>query len=202
PDGVTTVPETQVQVHSADYSFFASTSSNASGVYRLSVPAGSYVLTAEPPFGSTSYARSANVDVVVGADGSIVSPTSPVNVRLTTPNVAGRVLEAGGAAGAVPNARVQVRTQNYSYMTDTFSDSDGAYRLSVPPGTYALTADPPFGSSQFGRSAGIALTVAPDGTVASPPSLDVRLTTPNVSGTVLEPGVSTGAVPNARVQVR
>ncbi|HEY8203060.1 MAG TPA: fibronectin type III domain-containing protein [Actinomycetota bacterium] len=200
--GTDVVRNARVQVRTQNFSYFTDTFSDSDGNYRLSVPPGTYLLTAEPPFGSSRFGRSAEVALTVGSDGTVTSPAS-LDVRLTTPNVAGRVLEPGGSTDPVPNARVQVRSLDYAFFTDTFTRSDGTFSLTAPRGTYVLTAEPPPGTTDFGRSDDIRLAVTPGGDLTTSAPLDpVRLTTPNLSGRVLEPAPGTGAVANAQVQVR
>src|SRR5207247_3447771 len=92
--------------------------------------------------------------------GGDVTPSAPLDpVRLTTPNVSGRVLEPAPGTGTVANAQVQVRTRSFSFFTFAQSGSAGQFAMNVPPPAYVLTASPPFGSP-LGRSAAASLDFA------------------------------------------
>lgn len=110
----------------------ASTQTDSSGVYRFSLPAGAYSVTASA-VGYASQTQSATV---------LPSMTVPLNFALSPTVISGLVLDATSCAVrclGIPNATVSLRPGG---MTTT-TDATGAFSFTVNPGPYTVTASAP-----------------------------------------------------------
>src|SRR5205814_930484 len=94
-----------VSVHDDQWTTNVGTQSGADGSFRVSVPAGTWTVTVDPPSDSTTVARAETV-VTVASDGTVTP--SPLVVRMAAPNVSGYVLEPGTGGSPIANAHVDV----------------------------------------------------------------------------------------------
>jgi hypothetical protein len=150
------------------------------------------VVSAQPSAGS-DYSSSLETSLVI-ADAN---DTATLDIRLTSPNISGTVLDATGTT-PVEGAHVNVRNDASGFFAGVQTDDAGRFRLFAPQGTYQLQADPPSGSSEA-ASEEMNIVVQSDGT--GPTDLEVTLANPNVTGVVLKPGTSTERVGNAHVSI-
>jgi hypothetical protein len=125
----------------------------ASGTYRVKFtdPSGTYVTGWYSTSGFTTAAASATPIQVSSGD------VAGINVSMTT----GRVL-SGMVTGAdgMPLESIHARVQGSGVDQFTSTDSNGAFDLTVPPGTYTLFLDDWTGSYQSGYYDGAGSTVA------------------------------------------
>ena len=189
------------------------TSTDASGVFSMSLPSGRWELMVNPPWGSAT-ASATNVDIVV--DGAYfclgtnvcteenrVVGDGGVSVILSAPNVTGAVKFANNAPAG--NTWIEVRrydsgTGRYDWSSDLPGvnvNFDGTFATTLPDGDYRLTANPPWGNTTATR-ASLDITVDGDAVCltvnkASCGDNDVNpivitLGSPNVNGTVTAGG--------------
>ncbi len=210
PDGITPVSNTGIQVFNTTtqqpLNIWAGT--DQSGKYALNLPDGSYSLTAMPPFDNSGGFGTGSVNITVSG-GALTGATNPVNIDLTTPNVHGFVYAPGTTTG-MPGVGINVQdTASGQYLPGSFAGTDGsgAYSLTLPAGTYTLTAFPPFGGGT--TTSPTSCTVSISGTPAAVTTFtgtgctqngtdeDITFASPNVSGVVTSSGT---AVANAFVE--
>jgi hypothetical protein len=124
-----------------------STNTNQSGVWAMSLPAGTYKIKAKTPWGTASFGDSdSSGNVVVDASG--VATTVPGGsqtadsflMRLKAPTWSGTVKNPAGTAG-IPNARVCLLLNNNWNCNN--ADSTGAWALSAPTGFTTFTGTNP-----------------------------------------------------------
>jgi len=178
---------------------FTSTNTDMSGHYRTFVPDGTWVFTAQPPFGDSNDATNSITVVVSGGVITMIngSPSSgPANITLLATNLSGTVLESNGSTPAA-NTNVQVQQQNSPNGTFTNTDSSGHYGVHVADGTWTVTAAPPTGDSTDAQTS---ITVVVSGGVitsinGSPSSgpANITLQVANLTGTVFESNGTTPA---------
>lgn len=124
-----------------------STSTNSSGAWAMSLPAGTYKIFARAPWGSSTYGGSDGIgNVVVDATGATTSvpaglTASSFTIRLKAPTWSGVVKNPAGT-GVVPNARICLRLNNV--YTCVNADSNGAWALSAPTGFTSFTGTNPY----------------------------------------------------------
>ena len=164
------------------------------GHYGLHVPDGTWVITAQPPFGDTADAPTSVTVTVSG--GVITSGPNPPNITLQTANVSGTVTKSASAGGgAAQNANVFAQEQGSSNQTDTNTDMSGHYGLYLPDGTWVITAHPPIGDS---TDAPTSVTVTVTGGVITsgpnPPNITLNEKTAT-SFTITANASSTASVP-------
>ncbi len=210
PDGITPVSNTGIQVFNTTtqqpLNIWAGT--DQSGKYALNLPDGSYSLTAMPPFDNSGGFGTGSVNITVSG-GALTGATNPVNIDLTTPNVHGFVYAPGTTTG-MPGVGINVQdTASGQYLPGSFAGTDGsgAYSLTLPAGTYTLTAFPPFGGGT--TTSPTSCTVSISGTPAAVTTFtgtgctqngtdeDITFASPNVSGVVTSSGT---AIANAFVE--
>ncbi len=109
-------------------------------------------------------------------------------LRYSTGNVVGRVLKPGTSSETVGRTNGSVRLISSTNSSGEWfrTNKDGRFSLQLPPGTYELSAEPPYNRSlnssdvyTTGRST---IVVGSDGQLVG--SADVRLTEPNLQGFV------------------
>lgn len=183
-------PNVQVQTASGDYVTYAS--SDVSGGFSVHLEDGTYRLVATGVPGTPYGSASATITVA----GAAVHQ----DLSLPAANVTGHVLAPDGGALALSgteNVFVQVEDATGNYIQDgpagASAANDGAYALTLPPGTYTLVAGPDnVASATPGKAV---VTVSASGSV----SQDIQLTRPQLTGTVVD---GSGApVENASVEV-
>lgn len=187
PDG-NRVAEAEVQLRTGDYSFSDWGRAGADGAFGFYVEAaGQYVLSASPSWGSTDpVGDSAEVEVTVElVDGrpTVTSPNPPIELRLRAANVSGTVEDPYGQP--VENSSVQIRSEDHSFWDWAHTDQNGDFRLALAPGRYVFVAEPAWNSTDLGRSEEVTVEVTESGMVPDP--LVLALTTPNVTGSVVDP---------------
>jgi hypothetical protein len=124
-----------------------SASTNSSGVWALSLPAGTYKIKARAPWGTATYGDSElSGDVVVDSSGAATTvpggdqTAASFLVRLKAPTWSGLVKNPAGTA-VIPNARVCLLLSNN--WTCTNADNSGAWALSAPTGFTSFTGTNP-----------------------------------------------------------
>ena len=124
-----------------------SANTNQSGVWSMSLPAGTYKIKARTPWGTSSFGDSdSSGNVVVDASG--VATTVPGGsqtaesflMRLKAPTWSGTVKNPAGTAG-IANARVCLLLNNNWNCVN--ADSTGAWALSAPTGFTSFTGTNP-----------------------------------------------------------
>ena len=124
-----------------------SANTNQSGVWAMSLPAGTYKIKARTPWGTSSFGDSdSSGNVVVDASG--VATTVPGGsqtaeafiMRLKAPTWSGTVKNPAGTAG-IANARVCLLLNNNWNCVN--ADSTGAWALSAPTGFTSFTGTNP-----------------------------------------------------------
>jgi hypothetical protein len=133
-----------------------STNTNSSGVWSMTLPAGTYKVFAKTPWGTSTYGGSEGVgDVVVDASGTATTVPAGLSanaftIRLKSPTWSGTVKNPAGTA-VVPNARVCLRLSNVWNCVN--ADSNGAWALSAPTGFTSFTGTNPYLeiNDDFGR---------------------------------------------------
>ncbi|MGD0746322.1 MAG: carboxypeptidase-like regulatory domain-containing protein, partial [Acidimicrobiales bacterium] len=107
--GGAAAPNTNVQAQEQNSPNGTSTQTDSSGHYRLFVPDGTWVITAQPPNGDTTDAATSITVTVSG--GTIISGPNPPNIILQKVNLSGTVYESDGTTPAA-NTNVQLQEQN------------------------------------------------------------------------------------------
>lgn len=143
----------------------------STGKFGFLLPAGDYLLQAQPPYGVTHLA-SGTASVTAGA--TEVS----VDVTLRQPNVGGEVRDTSGAL--LSNSYVEVFDTTRSTYLQGANAAQGRYALFLQPGTYRLTARPPYGSSGMVATS-ITVTVEKD---VQALGHHITLSQPNLTGVV------------------
>jgi len=118
------------------------TISDAAGNFNLSVPAGSYKMVAADPLrifanGYVDDANSFNAEEAVTVTSGDFSNAIHIPLHRAG-TVSGRVTDAGGAP--LPRIGVAAYYADGSQRTVTQTDSDGAYFLLLPPGSFRIGA--------------------------------------------------------------
>ena len=191
---------------------FANTDNN--GNFAISLPAGTYQLTAQPSFDNTSHNASATVTVVIATNGTVTSATNAsgasvlvsgnVVVQLVSPTVFGQVLDpSGGAVSNVPISVVNNATQQFLNSGFTGTDQSGNFALVLPNGSYTVTAQPPFDNVNGFGVGSTAITVAGGVLTGATNPIVISLTRANVHGFVWAPGMTgTQGVANIGINVQ
>jgi len=218
------------------YRWVGGSNSSGQGTFGISTIAygvGRYRLEVNPPWSSTLSRFSK--DIVVASDGTFgvcsstsdeVCSGSPTNFVLSFPtsNLAIRVCDKNGTGSTctgVSNAYVNIFLSSGAQVTGSNTNSLGLARFSLEDGSYRGEANPNWTNPDGTRVnfnftiAGGVLTTPTSATGAvvdvdrssSPRQLDVRLGSPNVSGTVKydsdsNPATPTVTMANAWVSVR
>lgn len=173
------------------------TGTDQSGNFALVLANGSYTVTAQPPFDNVNGLGVGSTTITV-AGGVLTGATNPIVISLTKANVHG-VVWAPGMTGkqGVANIGINVQSSSGQYLPGDFAGTagDGSFSLTLPPGTYTLTAFPPPGLGSDVVSS-ITVTVASDGTT-TPSSTDITLKSANITGTVTS---ASGPMVNVFVQ--
>jgi len=170
---------------------------DAAGAFSIALPPGTYILSAEPPRegAGSEYADSVSqtVEVTAGVTNDVGT------ISLTTPVLTGQVTAPDGTT-PVANARVEVRTEDWSTHKDTFTDEQGNFRIGgLPDGTYILSAEPPREGAGSEYTGSVSRTVEVTAGVTNDVGT-ISLTTPQIYGKVTLPDGTT-PVANARVEV-
>jgi len=180
--GATTVPLANVQVTAIGivntFPFFPefSATTNASGAYTISVPAGNYTLRFTPPAGSMHVAEYWNDKTRGSADLLTVESFVPVTGLATTLSLANSI--AGNVKGIansnVVSAVVSLYTVNGDFVASAMTDDSGNYVLvGLAAGNYKLRFGPPIGTGYIAEwwdnksSLALADTVTVSGGVAA-----------------------------------
>lgn len=210
---VTTTPQTTTTTNVETLSAMStSTASTALDVYELKINA---------PYDNSNLWVPIIRYVSIDADGVIKSCTTREctssssmsfnassgtydlgELRYSTGNVVGRVLKPGTGTETVGRTSGNVRAITVGAVTNEWfqTNSEGKFSLQLPPGTYELTAEPPFNrtssSSDVYTTGRSTIVVGSDGQLVG--GADVRLTEPNLQGFVR---AGTQTVPYAYVQI-
>jgi hypothetical protein len=138
-------------------------STNSSGDYAMSVPAGRWRLTYNPPYGTSSYARTTREIVVTSTDvcllSNAVNSTCPgtkilpgaMNVSLATPNYSGVVKNPDTTVS--PWTSVQIQKLNsttgyWEWSNGMSTDSLGRFSVNLTESkTYKMIFDASFSAS-------------------------------------------------------
>ncbi|HCJ52937.1 MAG TPA: hypothetical protein DHV25_04440 [Candidatus Kerfeldbacteria bacterium] len=125
-----------------DHTVNENTSTDQNGVFRFpTIPSGSYTIVCRPellPFTS-------NVPKTVNVTSGVLLNAG--TIKLTIPQVQGVVLAPGGST-PVPNAWVNVHTQDWSVNQGANTDQSGLFRVGgLPAGTYQIDVNPPWGTN-------------------------------------------------------
>jgi 5-hydroxyisourate hydrolase-like protein (transthyretin family) len=120
----------------------ANTISDASGNFRLNVPAGSYKVVAADPMnifaaGYVDDANSFTAEQAISVKSAVVSADIHIPLHRAG-TVSGRVTDAAGAP--LPGITVVAYNADGSQRTFTRTDSNGAYSLLLPPGSFRIGA--------------------------------------------------------------
>ncbi|HWQ96078.1 MAG TPA: S-layer protein domain-containing protein [Candidatus Methylomirabilis sp.] len=140
-------PVANAYVYTSDPGY-GSAFTDINGNYRISgLPAGDYLISVSPPYGSDLTGNSTNVSI---SPGEIVT----TNIILQTGGIIiGSVTSFNGTA--VANAYVSASGPGYG---STSTDINGNYRISgLPAGDYSVYAYPPYGSDLAGNSTNISV---------------------------------------------
>ncbi|MGO9457941.1 MAG: beta strand repeat-containing protein, partial [Acidimicrobiales bacterium] len=182
------------------------TMTNTVGHYGLFLSHGTWNVTANPPMGDTVDATM-SVTVTVNTSGVVTKCTGvgcggtlpTVDIHLQMANVAGTVFMSNGTPAA--NAQLFASPQFGGAGTGTSSNMAGHYGLYLSPGTWNLTANPPF-SDTADTATSVTVTVNTSGVVSkctgagcggTLPTVNIHLQKGNVSGTVHQSNGSTAA---------
>ncbi len=187
--GGAAAPNTNVQAQEQNSPNGTSTQTDSSGHYRLFVPDGTWVITAQPPNGDTTDAATSITVTVSG--GTIISGPNPPNIILQKVNLSGTVYESDGTTPAA-NTNVQLQEQNTPNGTGTQTNSSGHYGVYVPDGTWVITAQPPNGDTTYAATS-ITVTVSGGVITSGPNPPNIILQKVNLSGTVHESDGTTPA---------
>jgi len=194
------------------------------GVAGISLKAeGSYEFIVNPPgdLQGTTSRKSYKVTAVKNSDGLIVATAvsgtgvsvsnGVTTLLLGTPTLTGTVLAPSPSTTGQANSQVyayNVTTGQEMWDYSTNTNSNGAWAMSLPAGTYKIYAKTPWGTSTYGGSDGVGnvvvdatgvATSVPGGVTAT--AFTIRLKAPTWSGVVKNPA-GTAVVPNARICLR
>lgn len=174
---------------------------DSQGNLSLSLDDGSYELVLHPEWGTSGESTRKQYSLVVTNGIGAVVGVNPnddgiYELTLGSPNLRGVVLNPSGSnpifeAEVIPvNESTGEEMWEYSARTGI----DGGWGMQLPAGTYRVYAKSPWGNVEFGAGAKSALfTVAENGSVSSSASgfsstaLELRLSNPTFSGTVVRP---------------
>jgi hypothetical protein len=191
------------------------TSTNGSGVFAMSLPAGRWQLVANPPWGNTTASKvTRNIVVSSGTycidngSGACTSDDTGSPIVLGAPNVSGVLKYPNGSPAG--NTWIDVLPWENSVGDYRWSpeytginvNSNGSFATKLSAGDYQLVANPPWGTSGSTKSA-VNVTVEANGllclTATKPcgaddsiPSLTITLGSPNILGSVLAGGSAVG----------
>jgi hypothetical protein len=168
--GETGVPGVTVELHRADGSLVAVTTTDANGTYRFSnLPPGDYYLVFVPPAGYTITAHNSGSDDSRDSDGDPITgqtvvttlvageydPTWDLGVYLPVPpaSIGDTVWFDGNANGiqdgnetGVPGVQVTLHSADGTALATTTTNADGYYEFdNLAPGDYYLVFNPPAG---------------------------------------------------------
>ena len=200
PTGTTLQPNSQVwaqNVSNGQDMWEYSTSTNQNGAWAMSLPAGTYRIFANAPWGTSDYGKSSPIgNVVVNASGvatSVPATYSANNfvIKLKAPTWSGTIKDPTGAT-AIPQGRVCLLVSNQWNCTN--ADSAGRWALSMNDSFTTFVGTNPVLdiSDDYGRAYPMrrvqgesAVSTALGGTTAS--NVELRLQAPNVQITVTTP---------------
>ena len=189
---------TNVQAQQQNSFNGTNTQTDSSGHYRMFVPDGTWVITAQPPSSDTTDAPT-TITVTV-TSGAISSGPNPPDITLQTANLSGTVTKSASAGGgAAQNANVSVYTSTLQQQASTNTNMSGHYGVHVPDGNYIINAQPPFGDSTDAPTS-VTVTVSGGVITSGPNPPNITLNAANLSGTVHESDGTTPAQ-NANVSV-
>ena len=157
-------------ISTADMSV-VTTTTVASGTYSVPLDAGTYVVAFYDPTGAypAGYAGASGftTDLSAAQRVTVGSGASTVNVALPGGHsVSGTVKNAGSTALA--NIRIEAYTLDGTFAAGAFTDSNGAYGLVLPAGTYALLATDYANAYAGGYYAGTSLSATLAGATSVP----------------------------------
>ena len=204
----TAVPNTNVQLHSQDWSYEQWTNTDENGAFQFGgVPDGStYILEMETPWSGdfSGYARTTISDLVIGSSAPGYSAeTGITNLNLSTkavssalryssPNTWGRVLLGGSP---LADAWINIHKEGAWYNART--DTNGKFKLSLSKGHYFMEIEPPISAGAARYNTEIDITSATANNLG-----DVVLAAPNVAGYIYGPtGTSDAAIGQMNVWV-
>ena len=172
-------PGAAVWVHNADWTVSEVALANDEGVFRIDrLPAGAYILEAFPPTGAP-YAGSEPQTV-------LLTPGTTLNagdLTLRYAQVQGQLQDSGGSP--VRGGYVMVFQQGSNLSQGVTTNADGSFYIGgLPAGLYTLEAFPPAGSTDT-PSLRRTVEVYADGSTNDIGV--VRLTFPQIQGTVMDP---------------
>lgn len=203
PTGTTLQPNSQVwaqNVTNGQDMWEYSTGTNQNGAWAMTLPAGTYRIYANAPWGTAEYGKSNPIgSVVVDATGvatSVPATYSADNfvIKLKAPTWSGTVKDPTGAT-AIPQGRVCLLVSNQWNCTN--ADSAGRWALSMNDSFTTFVGTNPVLdiSDDYGRAYPMrrvqgetAVSTALGGTTAS--NVELRLQAPNVQITVTTPDSS------------
>ena len=184
------------------------TNTNQNGNYAFALTAGTWNVTANPPFGDSTDAQTSvtvTVDsggVVTNCTGTACSGTLPaVNITLQKATLTGTVYQSNGT----PAANTGVSAGNLgSCCQNANTNQSGNYGFALTAGTWNVTANPPNGDTTDAPTS-VTVTVDSSGTVTgctgagcsgTLPAVNIKLQVAsfNLAGSVLE---SDGITPAA-----
>ncbi len=183
-----------------------------------------FTLGVNPPWNGTSTNSRQVYDVVVSeADAVPVISLNGVEItdaikalKLAEPNVIGVVVRASDQSTVANSQIVAIDTATNQYYWDKSvnSRSTGAFSMSLPVGaTYWLEAGVPWGNSTLAKSARCTIHIALDGSIDTPTggcvqaavgggvTINLGLRAPNLTFTLVRPGLIPTAVANANIGV-
>ena len=144
PDGTTAIRDARIRVVNTANNqelWQNEAFTNSSGLWSMSLPAGTYSIYAAAPWGSITYGNSDRIGTVTVNSSGVATlsgtaatgrTTSTFNIRLKSPTWSGVVKNPGGT-DVVPNAQVCLALSNEQwYCTD--ANDQGQWALSAPDG--------------------------------------------------------------------
>lgn len=203
PTGTTVQPNSQVwaqNVANGQDMWEYSTNTNQNGAWSMSLPAGTYRMFANAPWGTAEYGKSSPIgNVVVNASGvatSVPATYSANNfvIKLKAPTWSGTILAPTGTT-TIPQGRVCLLVSNQWNCTN--ADSTGHFALSMNDSFTTFVGTNPVLdiSDDYGRAYPMRrvqgesnVSTALGGTSAS--NVELRLQAPNVQITVTTPDSS------------
>lgn len=192
----------------------AGISLKSEGVYEFIVnpPDDLRGTTARKSYKITAVKNSDGVITATAAAGSGVTLSNGVTTLLLgAPTLTGTVLAPAPSSTGQANSQVyayNVSTGQEMWDYSTNTNSNGAWAMSLPAGTYKIYAKTPWGTSTYGGSDGVGdVVVDATGTATSVSggvtagAFTIRLKAPTWSGVVKNPA-GTAVVANARICLR
>lgn len=136
PDGVTPLPNVNVNVHNADQSLRQDSNTDQNGKYRIGgLPAGTYTLEVNPPNDANDVVRPDPVEI------TITTSNKTHNITMSTARkfVSGKVKYANGTGVAC--ARINANMRGGNGWANTRTAADGSYSLTLPSGSWNLRVE-------------------------------------------------------------